>query len=483
MKTFRQLTEARITLPKYVPGSEFTLNDRTPNSVHKALFSINYSPGAVFKKTNADHTEEVGEGSLSVTLEDEKKKIIKVFGSKSSLHNAFNAGSLKGGGAMKAADWEEVITIAHNRNIKGIDSDEAATLGEIKLPIKDRVLANINNGNGKSIIDAVNLPSKPMTHYGRGVGSPSSLWTETFKDLNIKMNSKSMTPKTDMYIGDMRISLKQTGGSQLMSGYAGDTAGVITAAYNKAIKNNKIDKAALKKSFDFMYKDVKDNFSSAQDVGTGSRAITKKAKSGATLNALERSVMETVQKGSQVQNHFRWIFSEHPDVKYYAIEEAMTGNMKFSDDKSISNYLMVFNPSGTGSHIDKIDKKIISGYVSKTTFSVGIKSAGSRGALSLRGIVQDEYEPTLTMKNIISEAWNEIGEDRIYLSEGLWKNIKDKTSSAYDWAKDKGLKTLKLLWDKIVNKIITLLHEGYGWIQRIFGWQPVVRLTSNPSYI
>ncbi len=483
MLTFCELTEARITLPKYAPGSEFTLNDRDVNSVHKALFSLNYKPGAVFKKTEAEPTKEVGEGPLSVTLEDEKKKIIKVSGSKSSLHNAFNVVSLKGGGAMKAADWEEVITIAHNRDKKGIDSDAAATLGDISLPIKDRVLANINNGNGKSIIDAVNLPSKPMIHYGRGKGSPSKLWSDTFKDLNIKMNPKSMTPKTDMYIGDMRISLKQTGGSQLMSGYAGDTAGVITAAYNKAIKNNKIENSGLKKAFEFMYKDVKDNFSKSQDVGAGSREITKKAKTGATLNALEQAVMETVQKGSQVQNHFRWIFSEHPDVKYYAIEEAMTGNMKFSDDKSISNYLMVFNPSGTGSHIDKIDKSIIKGYVSKTTFSVGIKSAGSRGALSLRGIVKDEYEPTYAMKRIISEAWDEIGEDRIYLSEGLWKNIKDKASTAVDWAKDKGLKVLKMLWDKIVNKIITLLQEGYAWIQRIFGWRPVVRLTSNPRYV
>jgi hypothetical protein len=286
-----------------------------------------------------------------------------------------------------------------------------------------------------------------------------------------------------MYIGDMRISLKQTGGSQLMSGYAGDTAGVITAAYNKAIKNNKIDSAALKKSFEFMYKDVKDNFSKSQDVGSGSREITKKAKSGATLNALERAVMETVQKGSQVQNHFRWIFSEHPDVKYYAIEEAMTGNMKFSDDKSISNYLMVFNPSGSGSHIDKIDKSIIKGYVSKTTFSVGIKSAGSRGALSLRGIVKDEYEPTYAMKRIISEAWDEIGEDRIYLAEGWWSKAKDKASSVVDWAKTKGIKVLEMLWDKIVSKIMALLVKGWVWVQRIFGWQPVLQSIVNPYFV
>ena len=193
--------------------------------------------------------------------------------------------------------------------------------------------------------------------------------------------------------------------------------------------------------------------------------------------------METVRRGESVQNHIRWIFSEHPAVKYYAIEEAMTGNMKFSDDTSKSNWLMVFSPDGQGTHIDKIDSKIINSYVSSTTFSVGIKSAGGRGALSLRGIVKDEYEPTTTMKQIISEAWDEIGEDRIYLSEGLWDKIKDKASSAANWAKEKGLKVLRILWDKIVSKIITLLQNGFGWIKKIFGWQPVLTSVSNPYFV
>ena len=123
-----------------------------------------------------------------------------------------------------------------------------------------------------------------------------------------------------------------------------------------------------------MYNDVKDNFSKAQDVGAGSREIAAKAKKGGSLDAIERAVMETVRKGQSVQNHIRWILSEHPAVKYYAIEEAMTGNMKFSDDTSKSNWLMVFSPDGQGTHIDKIDGSIIKDYVSKTTFSAELSS-------------------------------------------------------------------------------------------------------------
>ena len=65
----------------------------------------------------------------------------------------------------------------------------------------------------------------------------------------------------------------------------------------------------------------------------------------------------------------------------------------FQDRNAYENIKFIMTSTGWKDN-DKIDKKIIDGYVSKTTFSVGIKSAGGRGALSLRGIVQDEYEPT-----------------------------------------------------------------------------------------
>ena len=104
--------------------------------------------------------------------------------------------------------------------------------GEIKLPVKQKIVSKVNVGLGNDILSSLakKIPNKTMIHYGRKTGSPSTLWTNVFKDVDIKMNPKSMTPKTDMKAGDWNISLKQSGGSQLMSGYKGDTMGVINCS-------------------------------------------------------------------------------------------------------------------------------------------------------------------------------------------------------------------------------------------------------------
>ena len=493
MKTFKgYISEASIFDSKYPRSSEFTLNVNKPNAVHKALGTLNYSPGTTFKKSDDTPTSDkhiVGDQNkrnVSVTLEDDKGTIIQVWGTKSAFRGAFNVGNSKGGGKMYAADWEEVITIAHNKSLAPETTiDQAATAGEIKLPVKQKIVSKVNVGLGKDILSSLakKIPNKTMIHYGRKTGSPSTLWTNVFKDVDIKMNPKSMTPKTDMKAGDWNISLKQSGGSQLMSGYKGDTMGVITAAYNKAMSERSGDLlAGLETSMGPMLTDLKDTFAKSQDVAGGATDVRKKVKAGTKLDDVEQAVWETIQGGTRIQEHIRTIMENHPLVKKYAVEEAMTGNMKFSDSEPKSNYLMVFSPSGT-SHINKIDDKIVDTYASKVTWSVGIKSAGGVGALSLRAIVKDEYEPTLTMKQIISEAWDELGEDRIYLSEGWWSKIKDKASSAVDWVKEKALKILEILWNKVVSKIIALLAKGFVWIKRIFGWQPEVTSISNPYFV
>jgi hypothetical protein len=496
MKSFKShISEASLWADKYAPTEEFTLNVRTPqNAVHKALTGMGYPTGTTFKKsdeTKFDHvltTTKTGK-PVSVTLEDEKGTIIQLIGSKAALGGAFNRGNSKGGGKMYAADWEEVITIAHNMSLDPRMTIEiSAKDGDIKLPVKPKIRSKVNAGIGAKIIGNVKLGSSPMIHTGRKVGTPSALWKKTFKDAGIKMNPKSMTPKTDMKTGKYNISLKQTGGSQLMSGYKGDTMGVITAAYDKAMKAREGTDllVGLEQTFGYMLGDVKDNFAKSQDVAGGALDVRKKVKASGEqkknlLNDVETTVWETIQKGERVQEHIRQIMEQHPLVKEYAVEEAMTGNMKFSDKLAKSNYLMVFSPSGTSS-LKKIDEGIIQEYASKVSWSVGIKSAQGKGALSLRAIVKDEYEPTSTFKQILSEAWDEIGEDRIYLAEGWWDKVKDTAKKGLDWAKEKALKVLELLWNKVVSKIINLLKGGYVWISKIFGWQPQVTSISNPYF-
>ena len=124
MKTFKSyISEASLWDDKYPRTSEFTLNVNKPNAVHKALGTLNYSPGTTFKKSDDTPTSDkhiVGDQNkrnVSVTLEDDKGTIIQVWGTKSAFRGAFNVGNSKGGGKMYAADWEEVITIAHNKSL------------------------------------------------------------------------------------------------------------------------------------------------------------------------------------------------------------------------------------------------------------------------------------------------------------------------------------------------------------------------------
>ena len=105
-------------------SSEFTLNVNKPNAVHKALIrGLGYTKGTTFKKSDDEPTSDkhiVGDRNrrnVSVTLEDDRGTIIQVWGTKSAFRGAFNVGNSKGGGKMYAADWEEVITIAHNKSL------------------------------------------------------------------------------------------------------------------------------------------------------------------------------------------------------------------------------------------------------------------------------------------------------------------------------------------------------------------------------
>jgi len=475
MRTYTEfINEARITMGKYVAGDEFTLNDRNPTKVHKALFSQGYSIGHVFKKSDEEPEIKIGEGTLSVKLEDDRGKIIEIFGSKSAIHGAFNTGSISGGGAMKAADWEEVITISHNMIVDNVDMEEAAKIGGIELPIKERVIVNINNGNGGKIVNAVKLPKNIMTHYGRGSGTPSKLWKDTFIQLGLKSpGGKTMTPKTDVYIGDskMNISLKQSGGSQLMSGFRGESTATIVAAYNRAIKDKKINlNSELKTAFSDIQEDFVKGFQDSMKIGKDVRDIRKKAKSGGILDNIEQAVMDAVKKSDRVQIHLRSLFSTHPIIKYYVIEEAMTGKQKFADNIPKSNYLMVFSPNGQGTHMDKIDSKVIDNYVSKTHFSVGFKTAGGRGGTALRGIV--------------SEAFEEMdSEGQIYLQEGIFSSMRAKLTGAVDWVKEKGVKILKEFFKKVVDKILSMISGGFHMIQEIFGYQMTSKITSNPYFV
>lgn len=159
-----------------------------------------------------------------------------------------SAGSKAGAGGEKkprdAAYYEMGICVEYNKR-QGMDREEAmkaADVEESKYSTYEEHLTKVCS------VVAENLPN--MGSFLRQTGgesfSPSPVWPST-----------DGTPKTDIYGGNPhRISVKKKGGSQLISGGAGDAKGIFSggfAFYNRYSNKAKKDSADIIKS-------IEDNF-------------------------------------------------------------------------------------------------------------------------------------------------------------------------------------------------------------------------------
>jgi len=129
-------------------------------------------------------------------------------------------GSAKGKvGAVKGQDYEMGIVVEMNKyNNKGMTDEDACKLG--KVPWKDyqNVMATVGPAGYKIVRNSKMPPKDDMTWFGAG-SADSNHYTGGNK-----------TPKTDLYSSKYFISLKKKGGSQLMSGTAADSIGVLSSA-------------------------------------------------------------------------------------------------------------------------------------------------------------------------------------------------------------------------------------------------------------
>lgn len=143
---------------------------------------------------------------------------------KDKIYNfKLSAGSSVGVGATRtprdAAYYEMAICVEYNKS-KGMDREEAmkrADVEESKYAAYEEHLTEVGSG----IVE--NLPEMGsfLRQTGGDIFSPASSWP-----------SSDGTPKTDIYGGpNHRISVKKEGGSQLISGGAGDAKGIFTGAF------------------------------------------------------------------------------------------------------------------------------------------------------------------------------------------------------------------------------------------------------------
>ena len=260
-----------------------------------------------------------------------------------------------------------------------------------------------------------------------------------------------------MYIGNMHISLKKYGGSQLMSGGQAESLATFAAAYDKIPSN--VKSKSLDEGWKNLTERVEKEFTKFKlPKGTRINNFKDAIKAG-VKDDITNFIKDQLNKQSEMTKALQDLFST-PEVQKEVVREAMTGNQKFAESLPISTHVMKWDEKGNSKNV-KIDDSYVSYVSSKTSFNISFKTAGTgKGAwTATKAIFSESYDEEINC------AINEC------LREGIFDNIAKKVKSGLNFLKIILMKILDFIWKKTKK----MLMSGLEFIQKLLG----IKLTVN----
>ena len=302
------------------------------------------------------------------------------FGSYSKIDKILNGFGTPSSGNPRGEDWESLIAVAVNK-INGLKWSEGEEWKRAEKFWADYETPSMKLGNAF----VKELKIKGLL---KQLGSATLDTNKDWKGIN-------KTPKTDLLYGKQKISLKKSGGSQLMS--AGKDESIST--FEAAMSMYSIDKSGKTKVNNVM-KEIENRMGKLSTATTISR-LEDLRDSGKKLSKADEAAIEEME-GLQLEADFlnKKLDSLFQDqtFKQYFCWEAATGETKFKPSpKGISNKLVVFKETGSISNTLALDSPDNAGktIASKNSFYVSFKTGGSKSKpyLSLR---TKGFKPNLT---------------------------------------------------------------------------------------
>jgi hypothetical protein len=258
----------------------------------------------------------------------------------------FKAYMLTEGSSTGATDMEQYIVIAFNGGY-----DKAPDTFGVK---KERYEASrkIAENIAEDIRSKIKVPTNSMIHFGKGNGKMISWW------------EGSGTPKTDLYSsrGNANISLKQQGGSQVMSGLAGETRSTFRASVKymgdkapgdveKLINDleSVLTKIMVQGNINNIAAAVKSKIiPQRQDIKTTSGKDITVVIDKKKYEEEMKQFVDWKKKMKELQPFFQNYFQTNKEFAKYFVYEAATGETKFLPDKfAYANWVVEFD-SKTG---------------------------------------------------------------------------------------------------------------------------------------
>lgn len=346
-----------------------------------------------------------------------------------------------------------------------------------------------------------------MVHFGKGSGKMIDWW------------EGNPTPKTDLYSTDgINISLKQKGGSQLMSGFPGETRSTFKAANILMGKNSPKNIDKLVESLNAVMKTIiiPGNINSMVDAiktGKVSSIINTKTTSGKnatikivdkipkkkedntiyfTKDEYDKSMKEFIdwkQAMKKITPTVKDFFENNDDFKTWFAYEAATGITKFKPDPAAkANWVVEFDQNGGKNNVQPLDSNgkpsdYLKELAKKAKIRISPKTAtGSKvskdgfgtSTTSLR-LTLDSYQQNKPMiQEHIERRFNEYLIHATTLNEAsILQTIGDTTSAfvgkVVDWTKN-----IKDWFNKLLSEIIDIItklaKKGLNYLLEFLGF-------------
>jgi hypothetical protein len=249
------------------------------------------------------------------------------------------------------------------------------------------------------------VKGKPA-HLGSGAGSITKFWKE--------YGGTDNTPKTDFKIGKYRISLKKTGGSQLMSGKKGESRATFYAALEKSGLSSEPIVSEIEK---YLAKFIE---------GKSELNITQQKKSG----VVTKDILDAEKMHREFTKRLKSYVKDDTGFKQAIVFEAMTGDMKFgSSSDARADRVFVFDPNGkTFMFEDTDDPAFLAMKTKKAKINVSWKSVSS--TTKKAGKVYSYFSVfrlTEDIDNKIQEEFNKY--DGQLITEGIISKVVDRVKN------------------------------------------------------
>ena len=268
-------------------------------------------------------------------------------------------------------------------------------------------------------------------HMGSGNWPLTEFW--------IKHGGSNATPKTDLMIGDARISLKKEGGSQLMSGKEGESR----ATFYAALENVNFDtKSVINEVEGFFYKfvDSKDPLNITQQ---------KKTKV-ASKEVLDAEIMH-----KKFTKYLTNQFKNNTSFEDAFIYESMSGMIKFGDSYATDSHILVFDQeNGIKNQLLLCNDPSYIRSKSKTT-KVGVSWKSTSSTTKKSGKVYSFFS---VIRLLSEELNNELGQYP-KLNEGIVSSV---------------MKNITKFFKSIWKRIKKWLFESMENVLNFFDLKPIV---------